>query len=162
MNLISDLWHSQNQCKNYRFQYQVAKTITKFQRRVIVIFWIKFLRKLYKWFAKDGFLSGWVMRWELLKKLSWSKPQVCWLERLFYINDIITSLQKPKNNINALRWIIILNYVTQLGESFCCPDSKFSFEPEMFEGVQKLLERWQRSGLWNVKLPFTTEWKRMF
>ena len=48
--------------------------------------------------------------------LSWSHWQARWVERLFYINDIITSLQKPKNNKLALWWIIILNYVTQLGE----------------------------------------------
>jgi hypothetical protein len=36
-------------------------------------------------FVKDGFLSGWVMRWELLKKLSWSKPLARWLVRMFYI-----------------------------------------------------------------------------
>jgi hypothetical protein len=31
-----------------------------------------------------------------LKKLSWSHWQARWLWRLFYINDIIASLQKPK------------------------------------------------------------------
>ena len=31
-----------------------------------------------------------------LKKLSWSHWQARWVWRLFYINDIIASLQKPK------------------------------------------------------------------
>jgi hypothetical protein len=41
-------------------------------------------------------VKDWVMRWELQKMLSWSHWQARWVWRLFYINDIIASLQKPK------------------------------------------------------------------
>ena len=45
-----------------------------------------------------------------LKKLSWSHWQARWLERLFYINDIIASLQKPKKQYKSF----VMNYNTQL------------------------------------------------
>jgi hypothetical protein len=41
--------------------------------------------KLWFGVCEGRFLSGWVMRWELLKKLSWSKPLARWLVRMFYI-----------------------------------------------------------------------------
>ena len=44
------------------------------------------------------------------KKLSWSHWQARWLERLFYINDIIASLQKPKKQYKSF----VMNYNTQL------------------------------------------------
>jgi hypothetical protein len=53
-------------------------------------------RTLLKTVAKDGVFCSWVMRWELQKMLSWSHWQARWQERLFYINDIIASLQKQK------------------------------------------------------------------
>jgi hypothetical protein len=53
-------------------------------------------RTLLKTVAKDGVFCSWVMRWELQKMLSWSHWQARWVWRLFYINDIIASLQKPK------------------------------------------------------------------
>jgi hypothetical protein len=49
------------------------------------------------WFFERIFTKIKITLKEPLKKLSWSKPQARWQERLFYINDIITSLQKPKN-----------------------------------------------------------------
>ena len=45
-----------------------------------------------------------------LKKLSWSHWQARWVWRLFYINDIIASLQKPKKQYK----IFVMNYNTQL------------------------------------------------
>ena len=45
-----------------------------------------------------------------LKKLSWSHWQARWVWRLFYINDIIASLQKPKKQYKSF----VMNYNTQL------------------------------------------------
>ena len=45
-----------------------------------------------------------------LKKLSWSHWQARWVWRLFYINDIIASLQKPKKQYKRF----VMNYNTQL------------------------------------------------
>ena len=45
-----------------------------------------------------------------LKKLSWSHWQARWVWRLFYINDIIASLQKPKKQYKTF----VMNYNTQL------------------------------------------------
>ena len=45
-----------------------------------------------------------------LKKLSWSHWQARWVWRLFYINDIIASLQKPKKQYNSF----VMNNNTQL------------------------------------------------
>ena len=45
-----------------------------------------------------------------LKKLSWSHWQARWVWRLFYINDIIASLQKPKKQYKCF----VMNYNTQL------------------------------------------------
>ena len=45
-----------------------------------------------------------------LKMLSWSHWQARWVWRLFYINDIIASLQKPKKQYKRF----VMNYNTQL------------------------------------------------
>ncbi|RKT00169.1 hypothetical protein [Flavobacterium sp. 123] len=45
-----------------------------------------------------------------LKMLSWSHWQARWVWRLFYINDIIASLQKPKKQYKSF----VMNYNTQL------------------------------------------------
>jgi hypothetical protein len=42
--------------------------------------------------------------------LSWSHWQARWVWRLFYINDIIASLQKPKKQYKSF----VMNYNTQL------------------------------------------------
>jgi hypothetical protein len=46
--------------------------------------------------GEGRFFCSWVVRWKLQKMLSWSHWQARWVWRLFYINDIIASLQKPK------------------------------------------------------------------
>jgi hypothetical protein len=72
----------------------------------------------------EGQLLEWLIRgfslleliFELLKKLSWSKPPARWGGAVlpkWYYNFIAKT---NENNIKALWWIIILNYVTQLGE----------------------------------------------
>jgi hypothetical protein len=45
-----------------------------------------------------------------LKRLSWSHCLARWVWRLFYINDIIASLQKPKKQYKSF----VMNYNTQL------------------------------------------------
>ena len=67
-------------------------------------------RTLLKTVAKDGVFCSWVMRWELQKMLPWSHWQARWVWRLFYINDIIASLQKPKKQYKSF----VMNYNTQL------------------------------------------------
>ena len=108
--VVMEIWHSQKQCNYFLCQHNADKTIVNFLRNQCFVFKEKLLTEQYWWFVKDGFLSGWVMRWELLKKLSWNKPQARWVERLFYINDIIASLQKPKKQYKSF----VMNYNTQL------------------------------------------------
>jgi hypothetical protein len=67
-------------------------------------------RTLLKTVAKDGVFCSRVMRWKLQKMLSWSHWHERWVWRLFYINDIIASLQKPKKQYKPF----VMNYNTQL------------------------------------------------
>jgi hypothetical protein len=83
--ILSHFLNLQKQCKYYRCLRKADKTIVKFLRMITISLNVSYPTDYWKWFAKGGFLSSLVMRWELLKKLPWSKPHERWVERLFYI-----------------------------------------------------------------------------
>ena len=112
--IVSHFLNLQKQCKYYRCQRKADKTIVNFLRTINISLRIKMPYGLLKVVCEGWFLSSWVMRWELLKKLPWSKPHERWVERLFYIM-LLQSIRIFQQKDRVTLCSIMPHYVTKLG-----------------------------------------------
>ena len=84
---------------------------------------MELLREQYQWFVKGGFLSGCPQARSVYDQCFYSRSRSCpganhrrIGEGLFYINDIIASSQKPKQQLQRF----VMNYNTQLCNIYLC------------------------------------------